>query len=205
MDRDLLLEGNTRIGMIQDVFKESDKSGKIGTNRPNTILKVTRTFYDMEHKFKCKEEVIFRPTWDENVRWTYGIVSHTLNDSVILSGNIELFKAYYDFLPYEGNEHLVGTTDNPFKEVEVMLKKGELVFCFDSMVRFEEYDINLGKFENIIDFSEVDYDPDGLINISRCNWNYCIPFSKFNPNDMEATKKEILTVRNGKLVKANWK
>lgn len=79
----------------------------------------------MERKFKCKDEVIFRATWDEKARWTYGIVSHTLKDSVILSGDIGLHESYYNVLPYEGNEHLVGTTDEPGDEVSV--KEGDSV------------------------------------------------------------------------------
>lgn len=103
-----------------------------------------------------------------------------------------------DILPYEGNEHLLGTTDEPEEEIE--LKEGDMIVC--------EYDINclLNGVGNIRYFSgETHHDfiivnpikPDGC----RGSYAYFIPFSKFNPKDMEETKKHILCVKNGKIVR----
>lgn len=146
----------------------------------------------MENKFKCKDEVVFRSAWDEKARWTYGIVSHTLNDAVILSGNIELHESYYNVLPYEGNERLVGTTNEP-KE-EIILNVGDLVYGFNCLEDFEKHSIRLGEFDRI--------DYRGFV-ISSYLWGYCIPYSKYNINDMESAKREILKVENGKIVKMN--
>lgn len=155
----------------------------------------------MERKFKCKDEVIVRYK-KPGCCWFYGVVSHSGDDYIVLSGGFRYPYEIYDILPYEGNESLVGTTDSPASE-DVSLKKGELLYCFDFIENLEKRSINLGEFEYIIDTRGLDYNPDGLIYVSGCNWVYCIPFSKFNPDDLEATKKEILTVKNGKLVKAN--
>lgn len=149
----------------------------------------------MEHKFKCKDEVIFREK-DINKKkcWTYSVVSHENEHNIFLSGYIALPKAHYDVLPYEGNEDLVGTTDEPIIEEEVYLKEGELVFGFDEVEMLDDFNMSFGKFTR----SNIDD-----ISLDCGYFDYCIPFSKFNPDDLEATKKEILTVKNGKLVKAN--
>lgn len=41
----------------------------------------------------------------------------------------------------------------------------------------------------------------GYIKTSSRDYRYCVPFSKFNPEDMIATQAEILYVKNGQLVK----
>lgn len=153
----------------------------------------------MEKKFKCKDEVIVRFK-EPGCCWFYGVVSHSDDASVVLSGGFRHPYERYDILPYEGHENLVGTTtDEP--EEEVTIKEGDLVYAFDCINRLQEYNIKLGKFERLCQY----LDNSGLFYVSGIKWLYCIPFSKFNPDDMEATRKEVLTVRNGKLVKANIK
>lgn len=98
-----------------------------------------------------------------------------------------------DLLPYEGNEHLVGTTDEPDEEVK--LEEGELVVYFECVEYLESMDIFLARFDGIAN---------NLIKVkSDCmqKWKFAIRFSDFNPNDMEETKKHILCVKNGRIVK----
>lgn len=148
---------------------------------------------DMEKKFKCKDEVIVRLK-ESGRSWFYGVVSHSDDASVVLSGGFRHPYERYDVLPYVGNEHLVGTDCE--QEEEVVLEGGELVYGFDNIEELEDVDMILGKFKCIEDNS---------LFVNDYPFSYCLPFSKFNPDDIESTRKEILTVRNGKLVKANLK
>lgn len=111
---------------------------------------------------------------------------HELADSMAISD------VHHYILPFEGNKHLVGTTDMPDEEVE--LKEGELIFAFDVIENFEDFMIVLRKFAGI--------SGDTILSANKFNWKYCIPFYRFNPNDMEETRKHILCVKNGKLVRA---
>lgn len=96
-------------------------------------------------------------------------------------------------LPFEGNEHLVGTTDEP--EEEVKLEEGEWVMAFLYISDFP-FECHLRKFESTkkehIKAQDGSWSP---------IWPYCIKFSDFNPNDIEETKKHILCVKNGKIVR----
>lgn len=145
-----------------------------------------------QHKFKCKDEVIVRLK-DPECRWFYGVVSHSKNKYIVLSCGLEYPYDRYEVLPYEGNEHLVGTNGTSESE-EVRLEKGELVYGFDDIAELEDVNLILGKFRGIADSSLL---------VNDCSFTYCIPFSKFNHDDLETMKKEILIVKNGKLVKAN--
>lgn len=97
-----------------------------------------------------------------------------------------------DILPYEGNEHLVGTTDEP--EEEVKLEDGEWGFATcekkdslkpNKMVLIQFLDVSCGEIQSVEGYY----------------YKYFIRFSNFNPYDMEETAKHILCVKNGKVVK----
>lgn len=148
---------------------------------------------NMEKKFKCKDEVIVRLK-ESGCSWFYGVVSHSDDAYVVLSGGLRHPYERYDVLPYDGNEHLVGTTDE--HEEEVVVYEGEYIIVSDRLKRLEQ---GLGTIRKFTKISEE------FIFTTQEYWKYCIPFSKLNPDDLEATKKEILTVKNGKLVKANLK
>lgn len=155
----------------------------------------------MEKKFKCKDEVLIRYNRGEKSEWAYGIVSHETKDYIVLCGDVSFYRECYDVIPYDGNEHLVGTTDEP--EEEIIINEGEYVF-FAFELNLAAYEWDFGKLHLCRPnerFSIQVFSESGRMQYPK----YIIPFSKFNPNDMEATKKEILTVRNGKLVKANVK
>ena len=144
-----------------------------------------------KNKFKPFDRVIVKNKEKHSV-WSCDMVSLATEDAIytFCRGEIEL--RHYDILPFEGNFHLVGTSNMPEEEVE--LKNGEIVVVSDSI----EY--MLKGFGNIRIFRGIDC---GFVRISSSQfYSYCIPFSKFNPNDLEETRKHILCVKDGKLVKA---
>lgn len=101
-----------------------------------------------------------------------------------------------NILPYEGNETLVGTIDEP--EVEVKLGMGECI-----MVANEP---NASKCEWLLrEVIGIDDETECLTvdsqDIPHPRWKYAISFSDFNPNDWKETKKNILCVKNGKVVR----
>lgn len=106
-------------------------------------------------------------------------------------------------IPFADNEHLVGTTDMPEEEIRLeensicvfSNNKHELESGFGTMARFRRLD---GGHFPLKDAFCIYY-----ANNSESHYYYCIPISKFYPKDTEFTKKEILTVKNGKIVKAN--
>lgn len=98
-----------------------------------------------------------------------------------------------NILPYKGNEHLVGTTDEP--EEEITLKDGQLIVCSNN---FDTLKYGKGVITGFVH----PYDGALKTNIGIV-YKYCIPMSKYNPNNLEETSKWILTVKNNKLVKAN--
>lgn len=64
---------------------------------------------DIERQFKPFDKVLVRNPNNKDDKWTCDIFSHMDGDCyVLLSGY-----ANYKVIPYEGNEHLVGTTDEP--------------------------------------------------------------------------------------------
>lgn len=146
-----------------------------------------------QRKFKCKDEVIVRYN-KPGCCWFYGVVSHSGDDYIVLSGGFRYPYEIYDVLPYEGKEHLVGTTDNP--DERITIEPDELVYVFNSMENLDKMVLALARVEFVNALGI-------FCKESNTCWEYCIPFSKFNPDDIEATKKEILMVKDGKLVKAN--
>ena len=101
-----------------------------------------------------------------------------------------------DILPYEGNEGLVGTTDEPDEEVK--LEEGEWMMCSIAGSSFTPFDYEFGKFVNI----ENEHNYIRIQHYNEIRHAYLfIRFSDFNPSDMEETRKHILHIKNGKLVK----
>lgn len=116
--------------------------------------------------------------------WTCFEFSHYDENYIATVGGNEYDSNVYEILPYEGNENLVGTNDSPAEYIK--LEEGEVVVVFDCIYEFENFIFSISKYNNC----------------THTQWKYFIPFSKFNPNDLEANKKEILKVENGKIVKA---
>lgn len=150
-----------------------------------------------QHKFKPFEKVISTSTNEKDV-WTCGIYSHE-NDKYYVINGVHLDKTRTLVLPYDENEHLVGTHDIPQESVEVNLELMELIVVFDNL-----YDLA----ENNIDVCISSYIgvENGMFKVTVNNvWKYAIPFEKFNPKDMASTWKEVLYVSyDGKIRKANY-
>lgn len=96
-------------------------------------------------------------------------------------------------IPYEGNETLIMTTNEP--EKEITLAKEELIIC-------STFDYLLKKGKGVVcNYSNIT--SCAICNTDGASYCYCIPMSKYNPNNLEETSKWIFTVKNGKLVKLN--
>lgn len=149
-----------------------------------------KTMETKNHKtFKPFDKVLVRVRIDSPLTWVCTFYSHLDNDGCHVTAGAQIYDDN-DIIPYEGNEHLVGTTDNP--DEEVILKAGEFLFVSDSIYYYPSYwcFIKLGRIGK---FEFRDIDEEGYV--------YAIRFSDFNPNDMEETKKHILRVKYGKVVR----
>lgn len=105
-----------------------------------------------------------------------------------------------DIIPFEDNEYLVGTDNDP--EEEIGLKEGDWVMREDSKI-FTSISTNFrpAKFIKISDnLFEVEEELNNGLKLAR--WcNLCIRFSDFDPSNMEETKKHVLCIKNGKIVR----
>lgn len=135
------------------------------------------------------DKIIFRQIVNKGERWKCGFYSHENTEYVVLINDISINKAFYEILPFEGNEELVGTTKNV--EESITIEPGTPIFLSDCLR--EELDYwTLDKFEvTDDDYISGQY---GAINI------YCILFSDFDPNNMKETLKKAMTIKNNKLV-----
>ena len=154
----------------------------------------------MEKKFKCKDEILLKNKEAESAMWFYAIFSNYCknNTFITISGGITYDLDFFDILPYEGNEHLVGTTHSP--DDEVKLEEGEWI------IGIGQYDVesflNNRKYGCIGNFKGLERFGDGsCFKFEGGMTTYAVKFSDFNPNDMEETKKHILCVKNGKIVR----
>ena len=145
-------------------------------------------------KFNAFDKVLVRghnPKWkpDLYAYWDESIDAH----QVIGFGNV--LDGY--ILPYEGNEKLLGTSDELKEEIE--LKEGDWLMVCDTITdKPDEWMLRylLWANEDKICIQSVRFaypDP--------CAYNYAIRFKDFDPSNMEETKKHILCVKNGKIVK----
>lgn len=98
-----------------------------------------------------------------------------------------------NILPYESNEHFIGTCNEP--EEEIILKKGELIICSDSILCLSEGLGVINDYKEIVGHS--------ITSRNGVGYSYCVPMSKYDPDNLEETSKWILTVKNDKLVKVN--
>ena len=152
------------------------------------------------NKFKCKDEVIYRfkggPGLGEPEPWIYGIFSHYKKEGdIVINGNCYQ-RRIMDILPYEGNEELVGKTDEPDEEVK--LKEGEWLMVGNLI------NSSLPEEWMLREYCRMNTDNIETFNNSSCefqHWPCAIKFSNFNPNDMEETRKHILCVKKGKIIR----
>ena len=143
----------------------------------------------MEKKFKAFEKVIIKSRIDEC--WSCDLYSHLDKDTGMHETINRAGLKDNDILPYEGNEHLVGRVDEP--DEEVRLEEGELIFVDDTIYD----DIVLWNFTR---FAQV-YSSDSFETKFGNIFKFAIRFKDFDPSNMEETKKHILAVKNGKIVR----
>ena len=141
-------------------------------------------------KFKAYDRVLIK---DGDGIWQIDFYSyknsHDLHH-VMTYGESNSF-ADEDILPYEGNENLVGTTDEP--DEEIRLEEGELIFVRNDI----DEDIVVWGFTR---FAQV-YDSKTFKTEYGNTFKFAIRFKDFDPSNMEETKKNTLCVKNGKIVK----
>lgn len=149
---------------------------------------------EQKKKFEPFEKVIIKRKNESCgvVRlWTCAEFSHYNGNFISLAGGYEYDLDMFDVLPFEGNAHLVGTSDMPDEEVKLIY--GNLIFASSDENRPPQ------------NWTYTQYHGIGDCRIKgkgACVYLFCVPFEKFNPNDMKETRKHILTAINGKLVKA---
>lgn len=151
----------------------------------------------MEQKktFEPFERIIVKGRYSSPFFWTCELYSHCIGGFMYAVGGRIYEIENYDILPFADNETLVGTSEMPCEDV--VLKPMEFIFVLDTLESMDELSkIVLGRFVCL------NGDKIGIADDMRHYWSYCIPFSKFNQNDMEETRKHILCVKNGKLVRA---
>ena len=145
----------------------------------------------MEKKFKTFDRVLIK---DNDGIWQIDFYSYKDSDDlhhVMTYGESNSFIDEY-ILTFEGNEHLVGT-DLPVDE-EVIIHSGSKIMAFTDNENWI-YAIFSAVLCEINQF-EVESS-----NGSEYRVDKIIRFSDFNPNDMEETKKHILVVKNGKIIR----
>lgn len=146
----------------------------------------------MKHKiFKPFDKVLVRDL--NNSKWHCAIYSHFDEPHHYTSYPYPKKDEY--ILPYEGNEHLISTTDEP--EEEITLEQGEWILVSSFYDRLSEGIGVTRKYyktgDNVIYTKDVD---DEIYH-----FGFCIPFKYFSPNNMKEIKKRILCVKNGKIVR----
>lgn len=151
---------------------------------------------ETKHKtFQPYDRVLVRDSED---KWQIDFYSHWNNDykqHITLAYGDGLKIEDADILPYEGNETLLGSTQEPEEEIE--LEEREWIMVCNFPGQFEacwscrQFKLLQGNKIYVIN----KYEP-------ICeNYMYAIRFSDFNPNDMEETRKHILCVKDGKVVR----
>lgn len=151
----------------------------------------------MEKKFKTFERVIIRPK-DKSDIWICGLFDNYYDKEIkVIIGNkyYMLLSDKYEFLAYEGNEELVGTSNEP--EEEIRLEQGEYIIASDNIYGLKIGYGNTGRFVGIKDgmFLKSAFERYGV------EYEYAIPFKDYDPSNMEETRKHILVVKNGKIIR----
>ena len=154
----------------------------------------------MEKKFKAFDRVIIK---DSDGIWQIDFYSYQDSDDlhhVMTYGESNSF-INEDILPYEGNEHLVGRVDEPDEEVRV--EEGEWIMVNDyTDAQPHNWYLRIFSEANYSRF-RVYITPEHMriSSESEISYQYAIRFSDFNPNDMEETKRHILVVKNGRIIR----
>lgn len=132
----------------------------------------------MKHNFHPFDRVLVRDRDDE--KWQTGFFSHEEYNAFYVVSNAHWLQC----IPYEGNEHLLGTTDSPEPE----FKRGDLVLVWNDDIGrvrkgirvYSHYDKELNKH---MTYSALLKDG---VTTEAYDWNYAEKFVPASVEDSEA-------------------
>lgn len=151
---------------------------------------------ETNHKqFKPFDKVLVRFEDIDDYKWNADLYSHYSDDHHVCVAMPTIYDN--DILPYKGNEHLVGTTDEP--EEEITFKTGEWVMVADKIDNQAER----WQLRRLLCPRDGEIIVQSISNLfsETVGYNFFIIFEDFNPNDMKETLKHALCVKDGKIVK----
>ena len=145
------------------------------------------------NNFKPFDKVIWRYKKSKTA-WSVNMFSHyySQTDCIVLIGLV-FNSDDIEILPYEGNEYLVGTTDDPVEEVKI--KSGEQIVVFEDLCNFkhEAYTIPVRTFASA----------NVYIYVRECfaGYKYCARLKDVDLNNPSTIIENALEVKDDKLVK----
>lgn len=147
-----------------------------------------------ENNFRLFDKVLLKEKYKET-RWFKDVYSHETDDDHVTLGCHYFPKDEYYILPLEGNEHLIGTSDVPGLPDEVQINEGEYIFATS--------DENANPLEWIYTvYNGLSKDGHSIRCRGARTALFCVRFKRFNPYDMEETRRHVLTVVDGHLENA---
>ena len=146
----------------------------------------------MEKKFKTFDRVLVKDTdgkWQIDL-YAYWNEAYKIHHTMSYGGGLDIRDD--EILPFDEYSHLLGTTDS--HDEDVRLEDGEWCIFFDifEIVKEGKHGV-FGRFQKI--------NGAWLFDSHNMNWSYAIRFKDFDPSNMEETKKHILCVKNGRIIK----
>ena len=139
-----------------------------------------------EKVFKCKDEVVYRfkNNKGDSEPWIYGVFSHYKlkdkffgTDHVIINGNCYELSTL-QILPFDGNEHLVGTTQEPEPPVDLAINSPVMVLTDNNNWVYAIYkgedDFAIGKMKVLFSNGQVIYP------------QIIVPHDKFDPLTLDS-------------------
>lgn len=150
----------------------------------------------MEKKFKPFDKVLVRIRIDAPLIWTCTFYSHLDKDGCHVTIGGQIFDDK-DILPYEGNEHLVGTIDEPDEKI-IELWEGDWLMVCDSvkdypgewLLRSFMYLQDDKIMVQSVRFAYGDVTP----------YKFAIRFRDFNPDNMDESLKHVICAKGEKIV-----
>ena len=148
-------------------------------------------------KFKPFDRVLVR---DSEGIWQidfYSYWSEKYGQHVTLSFGEGLKFDDSDILPFKGNECLLGSDQDLEEEIELM--EGEWVMVCDKIEdQPDEWRLRYFLWANE---DEICIQSVRFAYPDPCPYSYAIRFKDFDPSNMEETKKHVLCVKNGKIIR----
>jgi hypothetical protein len=123
-----------------------------------------------EQKFAFNELVLHRNRACHE-EWGVSHYAYEDEDFIVMVGGLKYIKDNYEFLPYKGNEHLLGTKDAP--KPKWTPKSGEVVRARD----YETDEWLYRRFKEMTDSGLYECYCDGSSSMGTCLWKYCEPLT----------------------------